>query len=430
MLADAGVGDTGGGAVRPSSGAARSLAFHAGHSSGHDAGARERGPGDRRYGFSFFDARDAVERGEGRPALAFYQSAAADAEQRGARVDAGTAHACVAFVAVRLSEIQKALASGRKALDLLRDEPNLSNDQMGLMVSIYSVLGSAYRNAGDRPQARKWYEEGLAYARSTVSPQRRGAAMWVAGMLRQIAQITYQEHDYTDARDRAQEAATLAEHFLGGAPPRTNPRAIDNGRRQAAESLALLAKAQLALGDKDAAEAALKRAGQYSRLVGLVEVDLDILTTAGQVALARNDFAAALSEFQKALPQAERIGRVGTLVQLHQLEARSYAGLGRPADALTSLRRSMDLIEEIRGTLQESSLRSGYVEDKQGIYQFAVRMALRTRNSADAFAFAERARARAFLDLLGTRRRCPRAAPVPSCRRKCSFARDWPRRRR
>jgi len=283
----------------------------------------------------------------------------------------------------------------------LRNEPTVTSDQMGMMVSIYSALGNAYRNAGDRAQARKWYEEGLTYARAAVAPHRRGAAIWAVGMLRHLAQIDFQERAYADARDHVREAVTLAEHFLGSATGRAAPGAINNARLQAAQGLTLLAKAELALGDKDAADAALKRAGQYSRLVGVAEVDLDILTTSGQVALARGDFATALAEFQKALPQAERTGRVGNLVQLYQLQARSYAGLRRPDDALTSIRRSMDLVEEVRGELQESSLRSGYFEEKQGIYQFAVRAALRTGNAADAFAFAERARARAFLDLLG-----------------------------
>jgi len=148
------------------------------------------GPGDRRYGFTFFDARAAIERGEARPALAFYESAAADAEQRGARAEAGGAYACAAFVAVRLHQLQKAITSAQKALDLLRNEPTVTNDQMGMMVSVYSVLGNAYRNAGDRAQARKWYEEGLAYARAAVNPHRRGAAMWVAGMLRRSRRST------------------------------------------------------------------------------------------------------------------------------------------------------------------------------------------------------------------------------------------------
>src|SRR3989449_11260992 len=80
------------------------------------------GPGDRRYGFTFFDARDAVERGEARPALAFYESAAAEAEQRGARAEAGSAYACAAFVAVRPHHLQKATTSPQKAPQLLRNE--------------------------------------------------------------------------------------------------------------------------------------------------------------------------------------------------------------------------------------------------------------------------------------------------------------------
>src|SRR3989449_9248589 len=72
------------------------------------------GPGDRRYGFTFFDARAAIERGEARPALAFYESAAADAEQRGARAEAGGAYACAAFGAVWPPPRHEALTSGAK----------------------------------------------------------------------------------------------------------------------------------------------------------------------------------------------------------------------------------------------------------------------------------------------------------------------------
>src|SRR5207244_6957501 len=173
-----------------------------------------------------------------------------------------------------------------------------------------------------------------ASRRQPAPPGRRDVG---GGDAQALAQIDFQEHAYADARDHVREAVTLAEHFLGTAPGRAAPAAIDNGRRQAAQGLTLLAKAELALDDKDAADAALKRAAQYSRLVGLVEVDLEIRTTAGQLALARNDPSAALAEIQRALPEAERIGRTGNLVQLYQLQARSFAGLRRPADALTSI---------------------------------------------------------------------------------------------
>src|SRR3989442_2212322 len=83
------------------------------------------GPGDRRYGFTFFDARAAVERGEARPALAFYESAAAEAEQRGARAEAGSAYACAAFVAVRLPPLPKGITAAPKGPHPLGHEPTV-----------------------------------------------------------------------------------------------------------------------------------------------------------------------------------------------------------------------------------------------------------------------------------------------------------------
>src|SRR2546426_2474684 len=93
------------------------------------------GPGDRRYGFTFFDARAAIERGEARPALAFYESAAADAEQRGARAEAGGAYACAAFVAGRLHPPQKAVTAAPKGPALLSNEPTLTTHHVGERVS-------------------------------------------------------------------------------------------------------------------------------------------------------------------------------------------------------------------------------------------------------------------------------------------------------
>src|SRR5262249_58335988 len=120
----------------------------------------------------------------------------------------------------------------------------------------------------DRAQARKWYEEGLTYARAAVAPDRRGAAIWAVGMLRHLAQIDFQERAYADARDHVREAVTLAEHFLGSATGRAAPGAVNNARLQAAQGLTLLAKAELALGAKYTPPPPPKRAGPESRPAG------------------------------------------------------------------------------------------------------------------------------------------------------------------
>ena len=86
---------------------------------------------------------------------------------------------------------------------------------------------------------------------------------------------------------------------------------------------------------------------------------------------------------------------------LHDGLARVLGALGRTDEALASAREATRHIEDVRGELGESGQRSGFLEDKQAIYQRAVRLALEARRPDEAFAFAERSRSRAFLDLLG-----------------------------
>lgn len=58
---------------------------------------------------------EAIDRGEGREALAFFERVAAESEQRGARVEAVGALGAAAFVASRLGMNQKAIRAGTRA---------------------------------------------------------------------------------------------------------------------------------------------------------------------------------------------------------------------------------------------------------------------------------------------------------------------------
>ncbi|HYE92068.1 MAG TPA: CHAT domain-containing protein, partial [Terriglobales bacterium] len=62
---------------------------------------------------------------------------------------------------------------------------------------------------------------------------------------------------------------------------------------------------------------------------------------------------------------------------------------------------AIQLTEEVRSELTDTSLRTGYLDEKQGLYQLAARLALRLQRPDEAFGYAEASRARAFLDLLG-----------------------------
>ena len=216
-----------------------------------------------------------------------------------------------------------------------------------------------------------------------------------------LALVAYAQHDYPTALARASQAAEFFDNAAARLPSRAPERHRVNMRRLAAMSLVSVGRAQLALSRPDEAEAAFSRAHQYARLVGLHEVELDIVLGQGILALSRQDWSRARDLYQQGIALADGIKRTGTLMWLHHGLARAFSGLHRTAEALAAAREAVRYVEEVRGQLGESDLRSGFLEDKQGIYQQAVLLALEAQHPDEAFALAERSRARAFLDLLG-----------------------------
>jgi len=69
-------------------------------------------------------------------------------------------------------------------------------------------------------------------------------------------------------------------------------------------------------------------------------------------------------------------------------------------EALTALKRAVEIIEDLRNQLQEERYRSGYLEDKYQVYVTLVQLLLKLGRLEEAFTYSEKLRARSFLDLL------------------------------
>ncbi|HJV57978.1 MAG TPA: CHAT domain-containing protein, partial [Methylomirabilota bacterium] len=132
------------------------------------------------------------------------------------------------------------------------------------------------------------------------------------------------------------------------------------------------------------------------------DTEAEMLAGQGGLALARQDWSRALGIYQQTIALATQVKRLGRLPGLYQGQARALAGLGRAEEAFAASREAVGHIEELRADLGDSSLRTGFFEDKQGIYQLAVALALQAGHPEDAFTLAEQGRSRTFLDLLGS----------------------------
>ena len=355
-------------------------------------------PGE--YSFDGPEVLEILNRGEGPRALAYYERAAKDLEQRGDYLRAARAGHAASVAAVRLGRYQKAIQSAGHALELFQRATGLTQSDQVSWASTYTQLGWAYRAVGDLPKARQTLEEGLAYARANISGRPGGQAEGF--LLNGLAGISMAQHDYQTALARSTQAA----QFFEGAESRLNPNAPEqvrtNFRRWTADSYLAMGQAQLALGSPDKADAAFARGLTYARLSGLREIEIVLLAGQGNLALSRQDWSKALGIYQQGIALANQIKRAGSLPYLYQSQARALAGVGRTDDALASSREAVRYVEELRADLGDSGLRSGFFEDKQAIYQLAVQLALQAQHPEEAFSLAERSRSRTFLDLLGS----------------------------
>ncbi|MBM4439823.1 MAG: CHAT domain-containing protein [Candidatus Rokubacteria bacterium] len=353
----------------------------------------------QRYPYVPAQVIEVVEQGpaHARKALAAYERAAAEADARGALVDAFLANGAAAMIAVRLGMPQKAITAGTRALDRPPPPPR-PHLVVQSMLSTYSLLGRAYRNAGDLARARTIYEQGLAVARGLEGNVRNlNLALIGSG----LAEVALAQRDEKGALAAAAEAVEAAERGTAAMTAGGTERMRSNFRRMAARSLIVTARTHTSAGRYDDAEAALGRARQYARLTGLTEMDGEVLSAHALLKQQRGDHAAAVTLFQEALAGARRLDRVTAIMTLSQGLARSYVALNRPEEALDAAKVAIKLAEEVRSELSDTGLRTGYLDEKQGLYQLAARLALRLRRPGEAFGYAEASRARAFLDLLG-----------------------------
>ncbi|HKO57411.1 MAG TPA: CHAT domain-containing protein [Thermoanaerobaculia bacterium] len=90
------------------------------------------------------------------------------------------------------------------------------------------------------------------------------------------------------------------------------------------------------------------------------------------------------------------------LPDVHLLRARAFAAAGDDVAAWRDVTMGIAVLEEQRSQIAAGDARSGIFDRSAELFDDAVRLALRQGNAAAAFEYAERSRARALLDMLGT----------------------------
>ncbi len=346
------------------------LDYAAGHQAASDpATAREALPAYQRMG------EDAERRGEFAEAAIAYTNAAASAQTLGRLHDAlrlsqkaagmaersrkndHLANACnhLGWVYIKLGQADKAIPAFEQAVKAAHQD-----SKAVLEANAHTGLSAAYRNLANLQKA---LEHGQKAAETLWNLQQIGTANW----------------------SRNAQGRRLLQRVQGGY--------LDALVRGVAYNHVALGQWQEAREAFEKALAAGSRL-QFPRIVTQARLGL------GTVALRQRDFPAAVTHLEEALRQGPPAGIIG---RIQGSLGRAYKELGRLPEAESALRKAMEQIEDLRDLLESVELRESFFEDKIAVYEGLVLVLISQGKADEAFDVSERARARAFLDLLGNR---------------------------
>jgi CHAT domain-containing protein/tetratricopeptide (TPR) repeat protein len=364
------------------------------------------GPAAGRYGVDD-DVLAIVRRGEGAEALAAYQAQAAelDRPERAPGLAAGRIHAAAAQVAELLGHYDRGLRHARRAIALLEPAAATSLPALLALTQSHLALGNVQLQLNVLADAEREFDRVLELAAGLPPPAGLAAATLARINLASVFALRGEaERAIATGRPAIADAERLLARSVSlsvgaGGIPQAIQQARDLVAAELGRALLTVGRAELERGQAAEAAADFRRALDYARAAGATQ----------HAALARFFLAEATAtpgrapgEGEVALQDARQAGLSAVVTVMLAHRGARAAAAGRAREALEAYAGAIAEVETVRGQLEGSALRGLFVENKQDLYQGAVRAALELGQVGEAFGYAERARARAFLDLLGT----------------------------
>ncbi len=351
--------------------------------------------------------------GQYREALRYYQRALAISERLKMKPSASQDLGNIAHCHLGIGDIAQAIDHFDRALQLAR-ETGLAKEEADWLRG----KASALVRLGRYTAAFDGYDQALRAYEKAKLQRELGEALNDLGALHarlgdgasadrsfrraiEIARAIDDSHgvtinlialgDLERRRKRLDEAGSLYRDALA--------RATKDGDRAGAAgirvALAFVGRDQ---GRLDEAFAEAGRALEDARAIEARPIEAEALFARAEVARTRrqNEDAlrddAAAAEIAKALADPELEWRVA-YGQGQALEA-----LGRNDEAAASYRRAVALIEDVRSQLRDERFRASYLEDKYQVYVSLVQLLLKLGRTQEAFTYAEKLRARQYLE--------------------------------
>jgi tetratricopeptide (TPR) repeat protein len=269
--------------------------------------------------------------------------------------------------------LQEAVAGYRACLALWQEQGNRLRE------------GLAWLNLGNIAHQLQQYEEAETNLNEALTCfQDAGSAQWVAAAQNSLG-LVY--------RDRGEWVTAVSLFEAVAARRRTDGARDALGRVLTNLSETYLMQGRLA----QAAQAASEALAALETKVYAV----DAYVALGLTHQVSGDLTAAKEEFTAALEMALAIGRKDILAEVHYRLGEVWRRLGDDGAALAQWEAGAVVIESTREPLREEGIKISLLGRWQQVYEVLVLHYLALGRTGEAFHWAERARARAFLEVVG-----------------------------
>jgi tetratricopeptide (TPR) repeat protein len=291
---------------------------------------------------------------------------------------AGEAHSFsqMASIFYCLGDYQKAFECCQKSIAISRK----TGEKRGEADSL-DVIGSIYNCLGDYTKSLEYHRKSLRL--SEESGNKEGECLAIANI-----GATYQKMgDSAKALDYARKALKLSQE-------------IDDRQAQCA-SLNDIGMCYSDLGKYDSALDHIEKALKKSREIGDRIDEANSLFNLGSIYCKKGDFLKSLDYFGKAFTIYRAVGDPDGMLWCSISSGFSHEELGNDDRAIESLIASARLIESMRGRLSVEEHKTGFMKDKVDFYESLIHLLIKKGRRDEAWSYAESAKARTFLDMLG-----------------------------
>jgi CHAT domain-containing protein/predicted negative regulator of RcsB-dependent stress response len=298
-------------------------------------------------------------------------------------------------------QYQQAITNGNKALATAE-----KTDNAALQANAILQLAYPYRLVGQGAKARELLQKGVEVVKKIPpgGPRSNIEAM----MYRELGADFLGSGDSQKAIDYISYALQVEDSqldFFKKLPPRRIPAgAVQRTQNNILVTLQRLGNAYRSAGKTEEATRSYERALSMIKDLALTTPhEARLYQELGQLYLQRKDYDRALETLGKAVAAADKSQNAYAAERANSEIGDLLRQTKRPSEAIPYYQKAIASVESSRSALESEDLRSSFFENKRQTYAGIILAYIGAKNWQEAFNYSERARSRAFLDILGSK---------------------------